>query len=217
MTDPGSPLKPQFDDLAQQHASDQLGMWLFLCTEILLFGGLFLGYTYYRLSYPTGFMLASAHTNMLLGTVNTAVLLTSSLTMALAVHASRAEDARRTFRFLIFTLLLGTVFLGIKGTEYVLDYRNALVPGWNFGVSGPHAGSMALFFVFYFVMTGLHAVHLLVGIGLMGTLAWLVRRGRVTGARALPVALGGLFWHLIDVVWVFLYPCFYLLAPAAIL
>lgn len=214
MTDPGSPLKPQFDDLAQQHASDELGMWLFLCTEILLFGGLFLGYTAYRLAYHAAFVQGSAQTDMLLGTVNTAVLLTSSLTMALAVHAARGADRRGAYRLLLLTAFLGLVFLGIKGTEYVLDYRHALVPGLNFAFAGPHASGVALFFVFYFVMTGLHAVHLLIGIGLVVLLACLAWRGRVLGERAMPVVLGGLFWHLIDVVWVFLYPSFYLLGRA---
>lgn len=215
MPDHASPLEPQFDDLQQQHASDILGMWVFLATEILLFGGLFLGYTAYRLAYPAAFALGSSHTDMLLGTLNTAVLLTSSLTMALAVHSARREEERASWRMLLLTALLGLAFIAIKGTEYVHDYQAGLAPGMNFTFTGPQAAQVALFFVFYFVMTGLHAVHLLIGIGIVLALAWRVRRGGLQGDHAMPVVLGGLFWHLIDVIWVFLYPSFYLVAPAA--
>ncbi|MNR92104.1 Quinol oxidase subunit 3 [compost metagenome] len=215
MPDHASPLKPQFDDLNQQHASDVLGMWIFLATEILLFGGLFLGYTAYRLSYPAAFAIGSAQMEMGLGTLNTAVLLTSSLTMALAVHASRRENAKTCARLLLLTALLGLVFIGIKGTEYVHHYQDGLAPSLNFTFAGPHAAQVALFFVFYFVMTGLHAVHLLIGIGIVLVLAAFAHKGRLQGMHAMPIVLGGLFWHLIDVVWVFLYPTFYLIAPAA--
>ena len=211
MPDQSPPLKPQFDDLKQQHASDQLGMWLFLATEVLLFGGLFLGYTAYRLAYPAAFALGSARTDMLLGTVNTAVLLTSSLTMALAVLVARGSDGRKAWRWLLLTAFLGVFFIVLKGTEYVYDYQESLVPGLNFALPGPHAAQVALFFVFYFVMTGLHAVHLLIGIGLLLVLAFFSWRGRLQGVHAMPIVLGGLFWHLIDVVWVFLYPSLYLL------
>lgn len=201
----------QFDDLAQQHEADTLGMWVFLLTEVMLFGGLFLGYTVYRLSYPEAFAAASHHLDVWLGSVNTAVLIGSSLTMALAVHSAQTDDRRGLTRFLLLTILLGLVFLGIKGTEYLHKFEENLVPGASFAYPGPRAQHVQLFFSFYFAMTGLHAFHMIVGIGLLAVLVWRARHGRFSADYYAPVELIGLYWHFVDIVWIFLFPLLYLL------
>lgn len=187
-----------------------LGMWIFLCTEVMLFGVLFLGYTVYRLRFPVGFAAAGARTDLALGTLNTAVLLTSSLCMALAVHAARASLRRATALWLVLTALLGAAFVGIKAIEYRRDFLEHLVPGPSFALTGLDAAGGQMFYVLYYVMTGLHAIHLTIGIGLVTVLAVMAWRGRFGGERHAPVALAGLYWHFVDVVWIFLYPMLYL-------
>jgi cytochrome c oxidase subunit 3 len=203
-------LAEQFDDLAQQHEAANLGMWVFLVTEMLFFGGLFAGYTVYRASYPEAFREASHHLDLLLGSFNTVVLITSSLTMALAVHSAQEGRRRALIVCLLLTLVLGAVFLGIKGTEYAHKFDERLVPGIDFVYGEPHAGQVELFMLFYFVMTGLHALHLVVGLGLLGVLAVLAWRGRFSADYYAPVETGGLYWHFIDIVWIFLLPLLYL-------
>jgi len=198
-----------FDDAQQQSHAVTLGMWTFLITEVMLFGGIFTGYTVYRLNYPYAFAQGSEHLKMWLGTANTAVLLGSSLTMALAVRAAAAGRDRLTARFLALTVVLGLGFLGIKGTEWALEFREHLFPGPGF-----HAGTFAdpmhseMFFVFYFVMTALHALHMTVGLCVLVTFAVLARRGRATHDA---VEVAGLYWHFVDVVWIFLFPLLYLI------
>ena len=204
-------LAEQFDDLAQQHEAASLGMWVFLVTEILFFGGLFAGYTVYRTSYPEAFREASHHLDVLLGSINTVVLITSSLTMALAVYSAQAGRRRALVVYLLLTLVLGAVFLGIKSTEYAHKYEQGLVPGTLFAYSGPHPGQVELFMLFYFVMTGLHALHLIVGLGMLGILAVLAWRGQFSADYYAPVETGGLYWHFIDIVWIFLLPLLYLI------
>jgi cytochrome c oxidase subunit III len=211
VTEGHSALAEQFDDLVQQHAAASLGMWVFLVTEMLFFGGLFAGYTVYRASYPEAFREASHHLDLLLGSLNTAVLISSSLTMALAVHSAQAGGRRALVVYLLLTLVLGAVFLGIKGTEYAHKYEEQLVPGIDFGYGGPHAGQVELFMLFYFVMTGLHALHLIVGLGMLAVLAWLAWRGHFSADYYAPVETGGLYWHFIDIVWIFLLPLLYLI------
>jgi cytochrome c oxidase subunit 3 len=201
----------QFDDMAQQHAADSLGMWAFLLTEVMFFGGLFLGYTVYRSAYPQAFAEASHHLDIWLGSINTAVLIGSSLSMALAVHSAQTNERRGLMRFLLLTILLGLVFLGIKGTEYLHKFEEHLVPGANFVYPGPHAHQVQLFFSFYFGMTGLHAFHMVVGLGLLAVLVWQARRGRFSADYYAPVELIGLYWHFVDIVWIFLFPLLYLL------
>ena len=204
-------LAEQFDDLTQQHDTASLGMWVFLVTEILFFGGLFAGYTVYRATYPEAFREASHHLDLLLGSINTAVLITSSLTMALAVHSAQEGRRRALTVFLLLTMAIGAVFLGIKGTEYAHKYAEKLVPGVGFAYDGPHPGQVQLFLIFYFVMTGLHAFHLAVGIGLLGVLAFLAWRGHFSPEYYAPVETSGLYWHFIDIVWIFLLPLLYLI------
>ena len=202
----------QFEDPQQQRKASDLGMWVFLATEILFFGALFVAYTATRLHDPQAFAIASRLTNLPLGSINTAILLTSSLTMALAVRATKLGLRDAAIAFLLATAVLGVAFLGIKFTEYYLDWRDHLVPVIDFAHAGPHAGGVENFFYLYFFMTGVHSIHLIIGIVTVLTLALLARRGDFSPDYFTPVELGGLYWHLVDIVWIFLYPLLYLVA-----
>jgi cytochrome c oxidase subunit 3 len=201
----------QFDDLAQQHEASTLGMWSFLVTEIMFFGGMFLCYTVYRASYPEVFSQASNRLDILLGTINTAVLIGSSFTVALAVHAAQESRRKALLGFLVLTMLLALLFLGIKFTEYYHKYEEHLIPGWTFQYEGENARPAAIFFSFYFAMTGMHALHMVIGIGIFLVLAAGARRDRYSRNYYTPVELAGLYWHFVDIVWIFLFPLFYLL------
>jgi cytochrome c oxidase subunit 3 len=213
------PVAHQFEDLEQQHQSATLGMWTFLATEVMFFGGLFASFVVYRFTDPRAFALACRELLIWAGTVNTFVLLTSSLTMALAVRAGQEGNARDQVRYLLATMLLATIFLAIKGFEYYKEYEHDLVPGLNFSTehlairgATPHVIKQTeLFFVFYFFMTGLHATHMVIGIGVMARMSVLARRGRFTRAYSTPLELTGLYWHFVDMVWVFLFPLLYLI------
>jgi cytochrome c oxidase subunit 3 len=206
-------LAHHFEDLEQQHEAARLGMWAFLATEVMFFGGLFLGYAVYRNLYPEAFRLASHHLDVLLGATNTAILIGSSLTMALAIRSAQAGTRRGQVGFLLATMALGTAFLVIKGFEYRHKWVDHLMPGPGFdvaafGAEGPHA---RIFFSFYFVMTGLHAFHMVVGFGL---LAWIARRaslGEFTPRHHTALEMTGLYWHFVDLVWIFLFPLLYLI------
>jgi cytochrome c oxidase subunit III len=201
----------QFDDVEQQYEAASLGIWVFLLTEIMFFGGLFTGYAVYRVAYPLAFAEGSQHLDIMLGGINTAVLIGSSLTMALAVHSTQVGERQTLVRFLLLTMLLGLVFLGIKGVEYAHKFEEHLVPGPGFVSEGPHAQQVQLFFGFYFSMTGMHALHMIIGIGLLAVLAWQAWHGRFSAAYFTPVELSGLYWHFVDIVWIFLFPLLYLL------
>jgi len=186
-------------------------MWIFLATEILFFGGMFVGYTVYRTMYHTAFGAASRRLDIVFGTINTGVLLCSSLTMALSVHAAQLGNRRTVALFLIATMALGAVFLGIKFYEYHQKYEEHLIPGPNFLWDGSDAKHASLFFIFYFVMTGMHALHMIIGIGVMAGLLILTKGGRFNSVYYSPIELGGLYWHFVDIVWVFLFPLLYLI------
>jgi cytochrome c oxidase subunit 3 len=200
----------QFDDYEQQQEASTMGMWLFLATEILFFGGLFLGYTVYRGMYPAAYGEASKHLDIVLGTINTAVLLCSSLTMAMAIHEAQLGNRRMIILFLIITMILGATFLGIKFYEYYQKYVEHLIPGAGFVWEGPDSTHASLFFIFYFVMTGMHAVHMIIGLGVMTVMVVLSARGKFNSIYYSPLELGGLYWHFVDIVWVFLFPLLYL-------
>jgi len=188
-----------------------LGMWAFLATEILFFGGLFLVYTVYRLAYPQAFAEASNHLDVVLGAVNTAVLIGSSLTMVLAVHSARIGSRRGLILFLLATLVLGGIFLGIKGVEYAHKFHEHLVPGADFRFTGADPRHAAIFFSIYFAMTGMHALHMIIGAGLILTLVGMAWRRRFSPEYFTPVEMVGLYWHFVDIVWIFLFPLLYLI------
>jgi cytochrome c oxidase subunit 3 len=202
----------QFDDAEQQRDASTLGMWVFLVTEIMLFSGMFTGYVVYRSLFPNAFGHASSHLNVWLGTVNTAVLIGSSLTMALAVHAAQVGRSGSTIaRWLLVTLVLGGTFLAIKAYEYAHKFHEGLVPGSAFTYSGPDARQAELFFSLYFAMTGTHAFHMIIGVGVLSWLVVLARRQRFSAAYFTPVELGGLYWHFVDIAWIFIFPLLYLI------
>ena len=233
----------QFEDAAQQREAATLGMWAFLVTEILFFGGLFTAYTLYRWSFPAAFALSSHHLDVVLGGVNTVVLICSSLTMALAVHAAQIGRRRGLVAFLLLTMLLGAAFLGIKAVEYRHKYTEHLIPGHSFrmvdearpanvdpaldaviaaGVPSVDPGVAAdvqrhaqIFFSLYFAMTGMHALHMIVGFGLLTWLVLAARKGRFTPEYNSPVEIVGLYWHFVDIVWIFLFPLLYLIGRHA--
>jgi len=203
-------LAEQFDDIEQQRSAAILGMWIFLATEVLFFGGLFLSYTAYRYLYPNVWAAASRYTEVILGGANTAILLFSSTLMALAVRASQLERRRHLVWLLLGTAFFGIIFMGIKGFEYHKDFVEHLVPGANFQWHEVNPAAAELFFWLYFAMTGLHAIHVTVGILLMLVLALLAWRRRFENGNYMPVEVAGLYWHFVDIVWVFLFPLLYL-------
>jgi len=210
LSEASSPLAHHFDDLSQQKEATSLGMWTFLVTEILFFGGLFAGYAQYRGAYPHAFEAGSHHLDIVLGGINTVVLIASSLTMALGVHASQLGKRKKTAIFLLATVALGLVFLGIKAAEYTHKYHEGLIPGAGFALQGAERQQM-LFFAFYFVMTGLHAAHMIIGVVVVTIIAFQAWRGRYSPAYYGPVEVTGLYWHFVDIVWIFLFPLLYLL------
>ena len=206
-----APLAHQFDSLEQQVEASTLGMWVFLVTEVLFFGGLFLTYTVYLSFYPAAFAVASHELDIVLGTTNTVVLITSSLTMALAVHAAQTGARRPLLIFLALTMFLGTVFLGIKGVEYYHKFVEHHVPGASFEFERQYARHAQIFFSLYFMMTGVHALHMVVGIGIMLVMFVLSWRGTITESYYSPIEISGLYWHFVDIVWIFLFPLLYLI------
>lgn len=203
-------LAEQFDDMPQQMEAATIGMWTFLATEVLFFGGMFLSYLVYRYSYPAAFAEASRHTLVLFGTLNTAILLTSSLTMALAIHAAEEGKNRALFLLLLATLFFGFCFLGVKGLEYHEDIKEHLWPGRHFRPELP--AQAQIFWFLYWAMTGLHALHVIVGVGLISVMAWMARKGKFSRDYYTPVDITGLYWHFVDIVWIWLYPLLYLIS-----
>jgi cytochrome c oxidase subunit 3 len=197
--------------MEQQRDASSLGMWVFLVTEILFFGGLFLAYTVYRAQYPLAFAEASRHLDITLGTFNTAVLIVSSLTMALAVYSAALGRRKAIIAFLLATMALGGVFLGVKAVEYAHKFHDHLVPGPGFRFPGADARQVEMFFSLYFAMTGLHAAHMVIGIGLLTVLVLQARKGRYGPEYHTPVEVSGLYWHFVDIVWIFLFPLLYLI------
>ena len=200
-----------FDDVEQQHQASWLGMWVFLATEVMFFGGMFAGYFVYRHWYMQAFASASNHLDLRLGAINTAVLICSSFTMALAVYSAETSRRKPLIAFLVLTIILGLAFLGIKFYEYHTKFEEHLVPGSSFRFDASLARPAEIFFSFYFAMTGMHAVHMIIGIGLLTALIVQARRGRFSAFYHTPVELTGLYWHFVDIVWIFLFPLLYLL------
>jgi cytochrome c oxidase subunit 3 len=202
-------LEEQFVEMPQQREASILGMWTFLATEILFFGAMFMAYIAYRNIYPHAFAEASKHTIVLYGTLNTAILLTSSLTAVLAVHAAQANNPKWVVRYLLFTILLAAGFLVVKGLEYHEDLAEHLWPGPHFKPGLPPQAQ--IFWFLYWSMTGLHALHVTIGIGLLSVMAWMARQGRFSAQYYNPLDVSALYWHFVDIVWIFLYPLLYLI------
>ena len=206
----------QFEEMDQQRAAGNLGMWVFLVTEIMFFGGLFATYTIYRSLHPQAFEIGSHLLEVQFGATNTAVLICSSLTMALAIHSAQTGKSKSTIiGYLIATMILGAAFIGIKlYFEWYHDYVEHLVPGINFVIRPEwgHSGSQVpMFFCFYFFMTGLHALHMVIGIAILTVLTIMTARGRFSSEYYAPLEISGLYWHFVDIVWIFLFPLLYLI------
>ena len=207
-----SALAHQFEDLEQQREAASFGMWIFLATEVMFFGGLFAGYTIYRNLYLPGFEAGSHMLNVTIGAINTAVLIGSSLTMAMAVRAAQMGKRNALVTFLILTIALGLAFVLIKLTlEWRHDYLEGLAPGLNFTFAGPDAKSVELFFCFYFIMTGMHALHMMVGVGVLSVLLVQAWKGHFGPDHFNAVETAGLYWHFVDIIWIFLFPLLYLI------
>jgi cytochrome c oxidase subunit 3 len=208
-----TPVAHQFDDREQQTEVGRLGMWLFLATEVLFFGGLFTAYIVLRWKWPQAFAEANAWMDVTLGAVNTAVLLTSSLTMALAVRAAQVGSRKGSFVLVLATMGFGLVFLAVKAVEYARKFEEGLFPGLHFTIGGPSGRQVESFFALYFMMTGLHALHMIVGLGIMTVIATMIWRGRFSPDYYAPVEISGLYWHFVDIIWIFLFPLLYLIHP----
>jgi cytochrome c oxidase subunit 3 len=242
-------LAHHFDNMEQQQGASTFGMWVFMLTEIMMFGGLFAAYLIYRLKYYDAFKAGSTSISVSWGFANTLVLIASSLTMALAVWAAQRGDRKKQVTFLILTMILGAVFLGVKAKEYKDKWEECHIPGHVIGkgfntwggcdVNNPKLGNIAdemrdpkehgdpsipevsaiqtakqteIFFSFYFAMTGLHAFHMVIGLGLLTWLTLRARSGEFGPAYYTPVELGGLYWHFVDIVWIYLFPLLYLIS-----
>jgi cytochrome c oxidase subunit 3 len=215
-------LRHHFESMAGQHEASTLGMWVFIAQEILFFGGMLTAYAIYRNLFYDAFAAGSHHLDVKLGTINTAVLICSSLTMALGVHAAALGKRKATVFFLLLTILLGSVFLGIKVVEYADKFENHLVPGAHYsaehlrGARGEElpadtARHSEIFFALYFSLTGLHALHMIIGIPIIAFMAWKAWGGHFGPAYYTPVEITGLYWHFVDIVWIFLFPLLYLI------
>lgn len=212
-------LQHHFEDMEQQRNAASFGMWLFLGTEIMFFSGMFCAYLIYRIWYFNEFAVSSRTLNLPLGTVNTAVLICSSLTVALSVRAAQMGKRMLLVTLLVLTLLLGLVFLGIKGVEWKEKFDEHHVPGVSFDVSklaqeSPipiDAQHAQLFFSLYFAMTGMHALHMIVGVGLFTWLTWKAWKGAFGPEYYTPVENLGLYWHFVDIIWIYLFPLLYLI------
>ena len=206
--------------MEQQREAGTLGMWVFLITEIMFFGGLFLAYTVYRSLHEASFSYASSTLNWKYGAINTVVLITSSLTMALAVYFAQVGIRRNQIIFLVLTIVLGLTFLGIKSIEYHEKWEKGHIPvvsKWHWDTAGEPlpAGveerSVEMFYWIYFAMTGLHALHMIIGVGIITPIMWMAWRGRFSPEYHAPVENFGLYWHFVDIIWIFLFPLLYLL------
>jgi len=217
----GPELLHHFVDAEQQRDAATLGMWLFLATEIMFFGGMFCAYLIYRYSYYNEFAAGSRSIDIWLGTINTAVLICSSLTVALGVRAAQMGKRKLLVTLLLITIVFGLAFLGIKGLEWYQKFEEHHVPGHSFNASDlekppySHGGidqrHEQIYFSLYFAMTGLHALHMIIGVGIFVFLTYYAWRGRYTPKYYTPVEIGGLYWHFVDVVWIYLFPLLYLI------
>jgi cytochrome c oxidase subunit 3 len=200
----------QYATLAQQHDAARLGMWTFLATEVLFFGGTLLAYAVYRYGYPAAFAEAARHTHIAIGTANTAILLTSSFFVAWAVEAAKQGFGRFAALLLWGAAAIGVGFLVLKGYEYRSEFSEGLFPNESFAITGSMAGGARLFFIFYFIVTGLHALHVGIGIVVLAVIGERARAGAYSAAYHAPLTVAGLYWHFVDMVWIVLFALIYL-------
>lgn len=202
---------PYFRDIEQQREANTLGMWVFLVTEVMLFGGIFMAYAVYYYNYHDAFAEAGHELDIVLSSINTFVLLCSSLTMALAVWACQSNKQKLLVMFLMATLVLGSIFLGIKGFEYYEKYENGHIPGINFQYDGEYPQQAVIFFSLYFAATGLHATHMIIGGTVLAVITVKAMRGFYSSVNYDTIEIMGLYWHFVDIAWVFIFPLFYLI------
>lgn len=203
----------EFQYSSARHQADTAlsGMWLFIATEVLIFGALVFVWLVYHRGHPAGFRLGAEHANLLIGSINTAVLVSSSFAFSWGVREAQAGRNEGVARACAVTALLGLLFLGLKGLEWHEDFSEHLLPGPGFGPTGPDANGAQIFFLFYFVATGLHGVHMIIGLGLVGWIAWKARKRAFTRAWHTPVQVVGIYWSFVDIVWLTLYPLIYVI------
>ena len=204
-------LAHHFTSLARQVEASRLGMWLFLCTEVLLFAGLFVAYSVYRYSFQDAFAAASRSSEIWAGTLNTVVLITSSLTVALSIHYARNDKPKIAAVLVAITLAFGLAFMGIKAIEYTAHFREHQLPGRYYGFEEVRLPGASMYWSLYFLMTGLHGLHVLAGMGVLSVILWRTLHGYYTSRYYLGIELGGLYWHLVDLIWIFLFPLLYLI------
>lgn len=200
-----------FVDSDQQFDSSKFGMWLFLVTEILFFGGLFVAYIIYRAWNPDLFLLAAQELDTVMGGINTLVLIGSSLTMALAIRAAQVNQQRQISIYLLITIGLALTFMIIKYFEYTHKFELGIFPGEYYTYEGIEHAKASIFFSIYYMMTGLHGIHVIIGIGLMVYLLVKVRQNTYNSEYYTPIEITGLYWHLVDIIWIFLFPLLYLI------
>lgn len=197
--------------MEQQFDAAKMGMWIFLVTEILLFSGMFVAYAVFRSWAPEAFEAANEHLDVWAGAVNTVVLLTSSLTVVLAVNCVQNDDQKGLTRYLLATIVLAVVFMVIKYFEYTHKFHLGIYPGQFYSYEGLQMAFVPIYFSIYFVMTGIHGLHVLLGIGAIGWLVYRARKGDYDSSWYTPVEMVGLYWHLVDIIWIFLFPLLYLI------
>ena len=211
---PAAEAEFQYSSPEHQASTAIAGMWLFLASEMLFFGGLVLVWLLLHRGHPTGFALATEHANLLIGSINTAVLVTASAAYAYGLHGVREGRAERVVPACLVTMGLGVAFLALKLLEWVLDLREGLFPGPGFGLHGEDAGGAELFYCFYWVATSLHGAHMLIGVGLVGWIAWRAHRGEFSPGYATPVEAVGLYWSFVDLIWIVMYALIYVAGRA---
>ncbi len=203
-------LAHHFSSLERQTDAARLGMWLFLATELLLFGGLFCAYSYYRWMFPDAWAEGSHHMSVGLGTINTFILLGSSFTVAMSIHFARVAKPKLTVLMLAISIVCGLAFMGLKGVEYADHFKHGLLPGKYLTSPDVHEPAVGMFFVLYYLTTGLHAIHVIAGLTVLSVMMVKAHRGVFTPEYYTPLDMGGLYWHLVDIIWIFLYPLLYL-------
>jgi cytochrome c oxidase subunit III len=204
-------LAHHFSSLERQVEASRLGMWLFLCTEVLLFAGLFVAYSVYRFSFPAAFAAASRSSEIWAGTVNTLVLISSSLTVALAIHFVRTDRPRAAVVCLSITILFALAFLGIKAIEYTSHFHERQLPGRFYGYEEVRLPGASMYWALYFLMTGLHGLHVLIGMTVLSVILFRTVHGYYSAHYYVGIELAGLYWHLVDLIWIFLFPLLYLI------